>query len=36
MNRRISPHLVVKALSMALSQLQVEGELIHHSDRSTQ
>ena len=36
MNRRISCHLVLKALSMALGQRQVEGELIHHSDRGAQ
>ena len=36
MNRRISRHLVLKALSMALGQRHVEGELIHHSDRGAQ
>jgi len=36
MNRRISRHLVLKALSMALGQRQVEGKLIHHSDRGAQ
>jgi putative transposase len=36
MNRRISRHLVVKALAMALGQREIEGELIHHSDRGAQ
>jgi len=33
MNRRISRHPALRALTMALGQRQVEGELIHHSDR---
>jgi putative transposase len=36
MNRRISRHLVLNALYMALGQRHVEGELIHHSDRGAQ
>ncbi len=36
MSRRNSRHLVLNALSMALGQRQVEGELIHHSDRGAQ
>ena len=36
MNRRINRHLVLNALSMALGQRQVKGELIHHSDRGAQ
>jgi putative transposase len=36
MSRRNSRHLVLNALSMALGQRHVEGELIHHSDRGAQ
>jgi len=36
MSQRNSRHLVHNALSMALSQRHVEGELIHHSDRGAQ
>jgi len=36
MSRRNSRHLVLNALSMALGQRQVKGELIHHSDRGAQ
>ena len=36
MNRRISRHLAVDALEMALGQRQPVGELIHHSDRGGQ
>jgi putative transposase len=36
MSRRNSRHLVHSALSMALGQRHVEGELIHHSDRGAQ
>ncbi len=36
MSRRISRHLVLNALSMALGQRDVHGELIHHSDRGAQ
>jgi putative transposase len=36
MSRRNSRHLVFNALSMALGQRHVEGELIHHSDRGAQ
>ncbi len=36
MNRRISRHLVVDALKMALDQRRPEGDLIHHSDRGSQ
>jgi putative transposase len=36
MNRRISRHLVLNALSMALGQRHVKSEMIHHSDRGAQ
>jgi len=36
MNRRITRHLAVDALDMALGQRQPAGELIHHSDRGSQ
>ncbi len=36
MSQRNSRHLVHSALSMALGQRHVEGELIHHSDRGAQ
>ncbi len=36
MSRRINRHLVLSALTMALGQRQLEGELIHHSDRGSQ
>ncbi len=36
MSRRISRHIVVNALNMALGQRRPEGELIHHSDRGSQ
>lgn len=36
MSRHNDRHLTVDALNMALGQRQVEGELIHHSDRGAQ
>ena len=36
MDRWISRHLVMDALSMALDQRQPKGDLIHHSDRGSQ
>jgi len=36
MNRRISRHLVVDALKMAIDQRRPAGDLIHHSDRGSQ
>jgi putative transposase len=36
MSRRISRHLVMDALTMAIGSRQPEGELIHHSDRGSQ
>ena len=36
MDRWISRHLVLDALSMALDQRRPEGDLIHHSDRGSQ
>jgi len=36
MDRWISRHLVMDALSMAIDQRQPEGDLIHHSDRGSQ
>ncbi len=36
MSRRITRHLVLTALSMALGQRQVQSDLIHHSDRGVQ
>jgi transposase InsO family protein len=36
MSRRISRHLVIDALTMALDQRCPEGELIHHSDQGSQ
>ena len=36
MDRWISRHLVIDALSMAIDQRRPEGDLIHHSDRGAQ
>ena len=36
MSRRISRHLVMDALTMAIGSRRPEGELIHHSDRGSQ
>jgi len=36
MSRRISRHIVVNALNMALGRRRPEGDLIHHSDRGSQ
>jgi len=36
MDRWISRHLVIDALSMAIDQRRPEGDLIHHSDRGSQ
>lgn len=36
MDRRISRHIVIDALTMALGYRQPEGSLMHHSDRGSQ
>ncbi len=36
MSRRISRHLVIDALTMALGQRRPKGDLVHHSDRGSQ
>jgi len=36
MSRRLSRHLAVNALSMALAQRRTSDDLIHHSDRGVQ
>ena len=36
MNKRVTRQVTVDALDMAVGQRQLEGELIHHSDRGAQ